>query len=221
VESAVPVVPHRFLFRFLVSVCRQEGLPRRGTHLLNLPSECALPDFGDLDDARPFGQLRAAWNPAGIGFSLHVAGKKMPFTCDLREPSDADGLQIWIDTRSTQTIHRASRFCHHFCFLPSGAGRRGDEPAALQLPIALAREDAPRAKPESLQVACTRSHDGYVLEAWIAAAALQGFEPESNPRLGFYYSVRDAELGEQFLTAGRELPFAHDPSLWSTLELVN
>jgi hypothetical protein len=48
---------------------------------------------------------------------------------------------------------------------------------------------------------------------------LNGFDPEANPLLGFYYFLRDAELGEQFLTVGHEFPFPHDPSLWSTLEL--
>ena len=69
-------------------------------------------------------------------------------------------------------------------------------------------------------VGCATAPDGYLLEAWIGAEALSGFEPESNPRLGFYYCLRDAELGEQFLAVGREFPFAHDPSLWATLELV-
>ncbi len=32
--------------------------------------------------------------------------------------------------------------------------------------------------------------------------------------------MKDAELGEQFLTVGREFPYDHDPSLWSTLELT-
>ena len=216
----MPVVPHRFLFRYQLAVHRVDGLPRRGSSLLDLPAECALPDLSDLDGARPFGGLRAAWNAEGIGFSVRVSGKKMPMACDPREPAESDGLQLWIDTRPTQTIHRASRFCHYFCVLPQGAGRRGDDAAAFQLPIALAREDAPQARPENLRASCSRSSDGYLLETWIAAEALHGFEPESNPRLGFYYCLRDAELGEQFLSVGRELPFAHDPSLWATLELV-
>ncbi len=55
---------------------------------------------------------------------------------------------------------------------------------------------------------------------WTPAECLQGYDRDSNPLLGFYYAVKDAELGEQFLTVGREFPFDHDPSLWSTLELA-
>jgi hypothetical protein len=61
---------------------------------------------------------------------------------------------------------------------------------------------------------------GYRLEAWLPGDALTGFDPQANPLLGFYFYVRDAELGEQFLSVGHEFPFAHDPSLWSTLELT-
>jgi hypothetical protein len=61
---------------------------------------------------------------------------------------------------------------------------------------------------------------GYLLEAWLPSSVLNGYDPEAQPRLGFYYALRDAELGEQFLSIGADFPFAIDPSLWSTLELV-
>ena len=62
--------------------------------------------------------------------------------------------------------------------------------------------------------------DGYLLEAWLPAESLTGFDPETHRQLGFYLVVRDAELGEQFLTVGREFPFEYDPSLWQVLELA-
>jgi hypothetical protein len=136
-------------------------------------------------------------------------------------------LQLWIDTRNTQSIHRATRFCHHFVFWPipehwakaakgtSGLAKAG----AQQLAIALAKDDAPMTRASLLQTASRSTKSGYELEIWIPADCLHGYDRESNPLLGFYYAVRDAELGEQFLTVGREFPFDHDPSLWSTLEL--
>ena len=57
------------------------------------------------------------------------------------------------------------------------------------------------------------------MEAFLPAVVLNGFDPEQNPRLGFYYAIRDAELGEQTLTVGSDFPYADDPSLWSVLEL--
>ena len=62
--------------------------------------------------------------------------------------------------------------------------------------------------------------DGYVMSAFIPAAALTGFNPTDHPRLGFTYYLFDRELGQQFFSLGSEFPFASDPSLWGTLELV-
>ena len=61
----------------------------------------------------------------------------------------------------------------------------------------------------------------YLLEAWFPAESLVGYDPDAHRQLGFYVVVRDAELGEQFLTVGREFPFEYDPSLWQMLELCD
>jgi hypothetical protein len=214
------VVPHRFLFRYSIPVHRVDRLPKKGGKLLDLPKKCDLPDFAELDDAVSFAELRAAWNERGLGFSLTVSGKKHPPSGDRRTPTESDGLQVWIDMRNTQTIHRASRFCRHFCLLPTGGGPKGDQPIGLSVPIARAREEQPLADPKAIAVRVEPLSGGYNLEAWLPAEVLTGYEPQANPLLGFYYCVRDAELGEQFLSVGHEFPFAHDPSLWSTLELT-
>lgn len=213
------IVPHAFLFRYSLPVQHVPRLPRKGRKLLNLPKSCRLPDLGVLDDQKSFGDIRAAWNNQGFGISVHVSGKQAPLRCNLDNPAESDGLQVWIDTRNTQSIHRASRFCHHFCVLPAGAGKQRDEPSAVQVPIARAREETPLADPKKIPVAVERLQNGYRLEAWFPAAVLQGFDPAASPLFGFYCYLRDSELGEQFLTVGREFPFASDPSLWVTLEL--
>ena len=212
-------VPHRFLFRYSFPVSRVPRLPGKRGKLLKLPKACALPDVGELDGAVPFAELRLAWNEAGVGVSVEVRGKQHPPACKPSDPTEPDGLQIWIDTRNTQSIHRASRFCHHFSVLPNGGGPRGDQPTAVQLPIARARGDAPLADPKQMLTAVETLADGYRLEIWLPAEVLSGYDPAASSRLGFYYAVRDSELGDQFLSVGPEFPFAHDPSLWCTLEL--
>ena len=213
------IVPHRFLFRYSIPIRRVSALPRKSGKLLDLPKDCALPDLAELDGGPSFAELRAAWNERGLGFSLAVGGKKHPPSADRRTPPESDGLQVWIDTRNTQTIHRASRFCRHFCLLPTGGGPKGDKPVGLSVPIARAREEQPLADPKQIVVRVESHPAGYRLDAWLPADVLPGYDPQANPLLGFYYHVRDAELGEQFLGVGHEFPFAHDPSLWSTLEL--
>lgn len=215
------VVPHRFLFRSSLPVVHVPGLPKSGSRLLDLPPTCILPDFSELDGATTFGEIRAAWNAHGLGFAVDVRGKSRPPLGNSAAPAESDGLQVWIDTRNTQTIHRASRFCHHFCAAPTGSGKRENAPFAAQRPIARAREEGPLAKPEQMQVWSALRPDGYSLELWLPGEILYGFEPESNPLLGFYYWLHDRELGDQFQSVGLEFPFSHDPSLWSTLELTS
>ena len=213
------VVPHSFLFRYSFPIRRADNLPRKEGPLLELSEEYALPDLSALQEGPRFAEIRMAWNVNGVGTRVQVQGKRSKPVCHAPIPEESDGVQVWIDTRNTQSIHRASRFCHHFCALPAAEKRRGG-PIAVQLPIARAREEAPLARPEQLPVQAELRRDGYVLDLWLPTECLSGFDPEANPRLGFYILVRDMELGEQYLTVGREFPFASDPSLWSTAELV-
>lgn len=215
------LLPHRFLFRFRFPVSRQDDLPRSDEQtLLGLSAADQFADLSILDGGSGFAELRVAWNPHGIGFSLDVSGKRQPPQCHPERPTESDGLQLWIDTRDTQTIHRAGRFCHFFCFLPGGDGPDGLQPSGTQLPVPRAREDAPVCEPESLLVTSQLRPDGYSLEAWLSDGVLNGYDPQAQPRIGFNYLVKDAELGTQSLAVADDFPSASDPSLWSTLELV-
>lgn len=214
------LIPPGFLFRLAIPVHKAAKLPRNGKVPLQLGSEFTLPALGELSHGNQFGELRLAWNERGLGFRVEVSGKKLGPRCDYAQLLNSDGLQIWIDTRSTQNIHRASRFCHHFCILPTGALRDRSLPVARQLPIARAKEETPVCDPKQIVTYSEQRDDGYVLEVWLPAEILHGYEPESNPRIGFYYLLRDQELGDQVLSVGPEFPFDHDPSLWWPLELV-
>ena len=222
------LLPEPFLFRFAFPVQHVAKLPRKGKQPLALADECRLPDITELLSAdegqhvrgRRFADVRLAWNDGGLGISVAVRGtSRFPFADD--ELSDAsDGLQFWLDTRNTQNIHRASRFCHHFCVSTVGGGRDGQQPRVTQRQIARAREETALAKLTEVVLWSESVSDGYTLEAWFPASTLHGYDPAASPRLGFYYIVRDATLGTQHLSIGETFPFDVDPSLWSTLELV-
>lgn len=243
------LLPTTFYFRFSAAVGYCDELPAGAPgpsarpaakssefRLLGLTEEHALPSLGALDGRPEFGQLRLAWNERGLGIALEVLGKRQPPQVDPHRPELSDGLHVWIDTRDARTIHRATRFCQRFYFLPAigrpsartgGVGEWSLAPAG-QVRINRAREDAPLCGRDDLLAvvrplakgAASAGNRGYLLEAFLPAACLTGFDPQENPRLGFCYHVHDAELGDQFLTVGREFPFAEDPSLWSTLELT-
>lgn len=213
-----PLLPKRFLFHF--------ALPCRYRHPLwtdegaRLDERHRLPALAELEGGRAFADVRAAWSEAGLAFTLLVEGKHQAPWCRETRPEDSDGLQLWIDTRDVHTVHRATRFCHSFLFLPGTFGLFGDDSLAQWVPIHRAREHPRPVRSERLRVQARRTPSGYDLDAFIPAACLTGFDPQEHPRLGFTYAVYDRELGVQTLSADPSLPFQEDPSLWATLELL-
>jgi hypothetical protein len=207
-----------FLFRFSVPCRRSDALwTPKG---ISLDERHVLPSFGELEDRPLFADVRAAWHDSGLVFAVRVSGKKQNVWCRVSRVEDSDALHVWIDTRDTHTIHRASRFCHRFAFLPFGTGADNSQPAAKLLTINRARENPKPIDERLLKVLSEKRIDGYILQAHIPAAALTGFDPAEHARLGFTYAVTDRELGCQSFTVGPEFPFEEDPSLWGTLELV-
>lgn len=186
-----------------------------------LAEQYRLPCFAELDERHAFADVHLAWNEAGIAVHLKVEGKKQPPWCRDSKIEDSDGLQIWIDTRDTKTVHRAGRFCHRFAMLPMGSGRNLDEPTIGLLAINRARESPREIHERQLVARSKRFASGYELNAFIPAEALTGYDPAEHPKLGFTYAVLDRELGKQTFTIGPEFStVAEDPSLWGTLELV-
>lgn len=214
------LLPPGFLFRVAMPVKRLTKFPAEIVSPPQLSPDFALPDVGTLAQGSRAGELRIGWHDRGLAIQLEVQGRKVRPKCDYGQVLNSDGLQIWIDTRNTQNIHRASRFCHHFCVLPTGASRDRTAPVAKQIPIARAREEAPLSDSRLLLASSEVREDGYLLRLWLPAECLNGYAPDSNSHLGFYFMVRDHELGDQYLSLGAEFPFDQDPSLWWTLDLV-
>ena len=213
-----PLLSPTFLFRFSAP-CRMRDATWTPQSAL-LGDEYLLPRFGALDGQRQFAELRSAWNPRGLAFDLRVVGKQQAVCCRQSRMEDSDGLQIWIDTRDAHNIHRATRFCHRFVCLPQGSGSRTDQPAAALIPINRARANPQPVDPAQLTARSQVSRGGYRLQLFLPAGTLTGYDPQEQPRLGFFYAVIDRELGWQTLSVGPEFPFQEDPSLWGTLELI-
>jgi hypothetical protein len=214
-----PLLAPSFLFRFSVP-CRRAD-PLWGPTGVSLGDAYVLPSFGELENRPLFADVRAAWNQAGLSFAARVSGKKQTPWCRASRSEDSDGLHVWIDTRDTHNIHRASRFCHRFVLLPSGGGRDNSQPVAKLLTINRARENPKSIDERLLKVRAQKRMDGYRVQAHLPAEALTGFDPQEHDRLGFTYAVADRELGWQTFTVGQEFPFEEDPSLWGTLQLVD
>ena len=215
------LLPPSFLVRICYPCRYVKGIPHGDEDdLLDLAEDCRLENLAAMDGRPAFADIRLAWNELGLGIQVQVRGKDQLPQGDISRARASDGVALWLDTRDARTSHRASRFCHQFHFLPAGGGPEHDEPAFVQVAIHRALQDAPLCSVRDMPFRSRSKKSGYRVEAFLPAAVLSGFDPEQNPRLGFFIAVRDAELGDHLLSGGPEFPYWEDPSLWSTLELV-
>ena len=215
------LLPQAFWFRLAVSCPRIDEMSnqdsRRG--LLELPESCTLPDLSPLEGRSTWASVRVGWNPQGLGIAIVAErrGRSLP------SPDRPDGfadMNVWIDTRDTRNVSRATRFCHRFAAHLSL--RRDGKRLNVdfnQRPIARAVADSPICPAKILVAQASLTRSGWALELFLPAQALHGFDPETNRRLGFAYQVSDHEREDQFLAIGRDFPLGDNPSLWATLEL--
>jgi hypothetical protein len=220
--STAPLLPQAFWFRLAARCQRLDAVPRTRGRLLGLPDTFLLPQGSRLDDKPTWADVGTAWNPGGLAISVEVTGKLSALVHDPYQSSLSDRVHLWIDTRDTRNVHRATRFCHGFTaeLIPS---KRSSEASAkvTQTKIHRAQADAPDCEISQIQTRVELIRKGWRLELFFPAATLHGYDPETNRRLGFYYQVTDGDRGDQFLMVGRDFPIGEDPSLWATLELTD
>ncbi len=183
-----------------------------------LPDEAILPSLSaELSGDPKFAQVRLAVGTDAFFFQLDVQGKKQLPWCRESRLEDSDGLHIWIDTRNSRDIHRATKFCYRFCILPMGRGPKADVPLVGWAPINRARENSQPPPDDRLALRAAVQPDRYRVVAAIRFDALPGLDLQDFPTIGFYYAVQDRELGWQSLALQPTLPVAEDPSLWGQL----
>ena len=212
------LVPNRLLFRFELPIHRLERPPQIDGRLDDWDDVYRLPSLGEIDGAAAWGDVYVGWDETGLYIACRVTDKVQPLRCDPKRFWKGDNLRLMTDLRDTRNIHRASRFCQHFYFLPVGGGG-GDEPVAASAKINRANQHAPLVAPGTIPVAVEVTSTGYALEAHIPADCLSGFSPAENPRIGLYTMLEDADHGQQYLTVGDDMPWWVDPSLWATAVL--
>jgi hypothetical protein len=215
------LLPQAFWFRIAAPCPRVEDMPVRDGRkaLVELPPPCRLPDGVRLEGRSTWAEVRVGWNPRGLGIVVQAEGLGDPKLSADRPEGFAD-VQLWVDTRDTRDVSRATRFCHRFA-----AAIRLHRPGrslvveVAQKPIARAIADPPMARSGQIESRADLTRTGWTLEVFLPATVLNGFDPETNRRLGFAYQVSDHVREDQFLGVGRDFPIGENPSLWSTIEL--
>ncbi len=186
-----------------------------------LPDEAIVPCLNaELSGQPKFAQVRVAVGKDALFFQADVQGKqKLPW-CRESRLEDSDGLHVWIDTRNSREIHRATKFCHRFGFAPMGRGPKADLPFVSWAPINRARENPPPPPDDQLAIRARVTEGRYRLVAALHFNALTGLDLGDFPTVGFYFAVVDRELGWQSLALQPDLPVTDNPSLWAQLSLA-
>jgi hypothetical protein len=216
------IVPPALLFDYRVQVpaCPPPSRRKKG-RLLTLTDSAQLPAFSTIDGRTSFATVSLGWNAQGFGISLSVRGHKQPINGNPLRLEQSDCLELWVDTRPTGNVHRATGYCHRVACLPVDESSDG-QPSAVQLPIAQQREVRAEIQAQHIPLRVHTAKNGYDMEVWIPDSQLYGYRQMDELRqLGFYCVVRDTELGEQPLTMTDDFPYAWDPSLWVRLELID
>lgn len=214
------LIPPTMLYRFALPCHKVNGTWNAKTGI-QLPDEHMLPSLGSLDGQPPFADVRAGWSEEGMFFNVDVSEKQQSIWCRETQLMESDGFQVWLDTRDTHNVHRATRYCHWFLFLPTGGGSKRDTAVGNMLRINRAKDDPKTLNQVKPKVVARLKLGGYTMSIHIPKMALGGWDPDEHPRLGFNYAVIDRELGDQTLAVGTEFPISEDPSLWQTIDLVS
>lgn len=174
------------------------------------PENAALFDF------------RIAWSPRGLVVSTVVAGRRRAARRAATEADATDSLRLCLDSRDVKETRRAGRFCHKFLFYPFvGKTNDAERPSASWAPIARAKESPSAVDVGDFRLASERRADGFALSLALPASTLTGYDPTDFRRLGLRFSQRDEEFGAFDLQLGEPFPAEDDPSLWTSLELVD
>jgi len=225
--ATTPLLPQAFWFRLAIPCRHVSALPGGdlgeggddSSKLLRLDADCTLPATPTLEGEEAWAEVRAGWNAKGLAVQVDV--KQSSFLDSKQEMEPGPGFRVWVDTRDTRDVSRATRFCH--CFVVRIVrGKTKTAPLEVevkQLSISRAVADAPLAAPKDLLAHAERLKQGWRVSLFLLAGALNGFDPDTNRRLGITYQISDYHREDQFLGAGRAFPLGDNPSLWTTLEL--
>lgn len=221
-------IPADFYFQLENLAHRHDNLPGSLSEtgkMCDLGPEYRLMSSSDLGGQPDWVDVRSAWSPKGLAFVFDYKGPK-------KKESGLVKLNIWIDTRNTRNVHRATRFCHQFrlefdptIFIARKRGPRetiapGAEPSQIRINRALA--DAPIANRDNIYTDLLANESGgFRLALFLEAEAMNGFDVDVNRLLGLAYRIQAPGRDWQRLGPGLEFPVTEDPSLWTVLELVN
>lgn len=197
--------------------CRRLPAAAKGSDPHPMPSfpKYALPDTSFLCHEKSFAEVAMGWSEDGLAFQAKV--KASPIQSSFPSIENGDSIELMIDTRDLKSAGFNTRFCHHFFFLPQTIeGHTAGEITRFRT------EDIhPLCDPSDLYSQAKVAGKEYAVKIFIPAKCLLGYDPRQFDRLGFTYRInRFSGASQHFSVVTEEYPIDQQPSLWSSIRLV-
>ncbi len=199
IETFPPLLPLHF---FAMTLEAKEG------------KKLELPSTADFLGEGSFADLAFLWERKGILIEVKV---RKPFEeAVYPEFSKGDSVELFLDTRDLKTAGFATKFCHHFLFLPQEVqGIQCQEISRFRT-----EDSHPLCNPSELSCKTEFSKKGFKMQIFLAATTLFGYDPASFSRLGFTYRINAPGRDPQhFSISSHYYKIEQNPSLWSTITL--
>lgn len=162
-----------------------------------------------------FADVVLSWNDEGLLCETLV---KKPFDkASYPNYREGDSFELFIDTRDYKESGFATKFCHHFVFLPKPT----DGIQCQEVTHFRSEDRHPLCDSDELTLNAEFTKSAYEMRITIPVSCLHGFDPSSFGRLGFTYRVNRASGKPQhFSVSSSYYDIAQTPSLWASLKLA-
>lgn len=174
-----------------------------------------LPDTSMLCAEEHFAEVSMGWNSGGLEFFIQF---NEPFQESVYpEVTRGDSVELFIDTRDIKTSGYATRFCHHFFFLPEAV----EGCVAGELTRFRTEDSHELCNAQDLQVKAEFGRKNYTMHIFIPSQCLHGYDPDQVNHLGFTYRInRYHDHPQHFSVTSNDYQIEQQPSLWASLQLV-
>ncbi len=189
-----------------------------------LNDEHAIPALNSLSGGHGFAKTYFAWTGTGFFFqtSLKTPPGKSPVSETSKPSARTTHMSLYLDTRWSPGVHRATSYCHRFDFIINRPSRSEPiQPGHGELnPIQRARAAPAEVHPSQISVGAFFQSDGYEIRAFLKGETLTGYAPDEYQEIGVFFTINDPHLGNQVLARTLQSPYFEDPSLWCRARLI-
>lgn len=208
-EAFQGIGPPSLFYEFQLECKRHQEEPFR-----LLRDDFLLPPLGKLWNEEIFAKAYMAWSETALYFTFVV--ESSPWQVFYPQVSRGDSIELFVDTKNLKSARLATRFCHHFFFLPE----RIEGLVTGEITHFRTEDTHPLCNPDDIEYKVTHTKKGYRADFVLTERCLVGFQPTEGACIGLSYRVNRFNGSPQhFAPSSLRLPLDQCPYLWPEVRL--